>query len=355
MEEQKKQDLLTVLVAVCNAQSNLERCVKSLMDQTYQNLQIILVDDGSSDRSGEMCDRFALQDARIEVIHKKQEGLFEALNTGIAHACGRYIAFVYGDDYIHHEMYNAMLHAMEVHEANLADCCYYRAWHTMTDEPYRGCGMMPADRIGALKENLFGKHFTADIWNKVFEKKLLNGLSFNQEKVRPDNFLTYKAILRADRLIHLDFPFYYRQQGKYDGMTFKSAEDYETEELDAYMERIEYIREHAPEALKDAELDLVRHMFDRMHDLSVYDTRPVSVVFPVFASHEKLLTKLPDEILEPYCSLSRKKNLKVTCLRKMVRIEPKFTFHIFRLTQKLKTRKQKTYDVYLKDAYELYG
>ena len=92
--------LISVIVPVFNIDKYISKCIESIMEQTYKNLQIILVDDGSTDTSGEICDRYAKKDIRIQVIHKKNGGLVSARNAGLEAAAGEYVGFVDGDDYI---------------------------------------------------------------------------------------------------------------------------------------------------------------------------------------------------------------------------------------------------------------
>lgn len=112
---------ISVVVPVYNVEAFLERCVHSLCRQTYTNLEIILVDDGSPDHSGDLCDTLAARDNRIVVIHKQNGGLSDARNTGIAHATGDYIAFVDSDDWYDPTMLEVLLTLCEQHGAQIAE------------------------------------------------------------------------------------------------------------------------------------------------------------------------------------------------------------------------------------------
>ena len=101
----EKNDVISVIVPIYKVEEFLDECIQSIVDQTYQNLQIILVDDGSPDRCGEICEDWARKDKRIEVIHKKNGGLSDARNAGLAEATGEFIAFVDSDDWIEPQMY----------------------------------------------------------------------------------------------------------------------------------------------------------------------------------------------------------------------------------------------------------
>lgn len=109
----KGQELISVIVPIYNTDLFLERCVDSILNQTYENLEIILVNDGSTDRSGKICDNYINKDARVKVIHKKNGGASTARNTGLQAANGVYIGFVDSDDYISLNMYEEMVQNIE--------------------------------------------------------------------------------------------------------------------------------------------------------------------------------------------------------------------------------------------------
>ena len=116
--EEKQTEVISVAVAVYNSDAFLERAIESILNQTYRNLEVILVDDGSTDRCPEICDRYAKQDPRVRVIHKKNGGLFSSRNVGMEQATGTYLAFVDGDDWLEPEMYEKMLSALKDQEAD---------------------------------------------------------------------------------------------------------------------------------------------------------------------------------------------------------------------------------------------
>ena len=115
---------VSIIVPIYNVEKYLERCVNSIVRQTYNNLDIILVDDGSPDNSGTMCDNFKKFDKRITVIHKENGGLSSARLVGVNHASGKYISFVDSDDYIEPDMIAELVHSIEQHHAELAVCAY---------------------------------------------------------------------------------------------------------------------------------------------------------------------------------------------------------------------------------------
>ena len=121
-------DLISIIVPVYNVEKYLEKCVKTLMEQSYKNIEIILVDDGSTDSSGKLVDRLANNDARITVVHKKNAGLGMARNTGLDYATGKYVAFIDSDDYTDVNMIQKLHNALEEYNSDTSYCGYTMAY-----------------------------------------------------------------------------------------------------------------------------------------------------------------------------------------------------------------------------------
>ena len=128
------EDLITVIVPVFKVEKYLEKCVKSICCQTYKNLEIILVDDGSPDNCGKMCDKYAKSDKRIKVIHKENGGLSDARNAGIKMATGKYIAFVDSDDYVSNDYIEYMYKILKKENAKISICELQIVWKNTTIE-----------------------------------------------------------------------------------------------------------------------------------------------------------------------------------------------------------------------------
>lgn len=118
----KFDELVSVIIPVYNVEEYLTCCVKSVMRQTYTNIEIILVDDGSTDKSGIMCDELQTEDSRISVIHKSNGGLSDARNIGISKACGRYTALIDSDDFVSDDYIEVLLKAMNDNDADIVQC-----------------------------------------------------------------------------------------------------------------------------------------------------------------------------------------------------------------------------------------
>lgn len=122
--EADKKDLISIIIPVYNVEAYVKRCITSVQNQIYENIEVIIVDDGSTDRSGEICDALSASDCRLKVIHKANGGLSSARNAGIAAACGKYIAFVDSDDFIHEEYVSLMYKIAIESGAEIVICDY---------------------------------------------------------------------------------------------------------------------------------------------------------------------------------------------------------------------------------------
>ena len=201
---------ITVVVTVYNIKDYLKKSIESVKKQSYQNLEIILVDDGSTDGSGEVCDRYAKEDGRIRVIHKKNGGPAEARNTAIEEAKGEYIAFVDGDDWIEEDMYENMYRAIMFYNAQLAVCNYKEVSDTHirnnSDET-----VLYFDKEEAL-ESFIREEEEVRIqnaaWNKLYKKELLHNLRFPVGKLYEEIVFTTKLLHKAKGVVYLNQGYY---------------------------------------------------------------------------------------------------------------------------------------------------
>lgn len=167
-----KEKLVSIIVAVYNIEEYLQRCVDSILAQTYRNLEIILVDDGATDSSGRICDEYAQKDERIQVIHKKNGGLSDARNAGMDVAKGDYIGFVDGDDWIEPDMYRAMVTACEREQAQIAACRYKQITKSGIVDASAG-NSVSLSKTEALEIYVCGDErylIYNSVWSKLFQQ-----------------------------------------------------------------------------------------------------------------------------------------------------------------------------------------
>lgn len=198
--------LISIIVPVYNVEKYLTRCLESIINQTYKTLQIILVDDGSTDRSGLLCDQYAQRDNRIEVIHKKNGGLSDARNAGLDCARGEFIGFVDSDDYIIVDMYEALYDAMQRYDADVACCgridifeageARYTKRFLLSKEQYFG-------QKEAIRELCTAKTMDFASWDKLYRAKLYDGLRFPKHKVSEDIPVIYEIFKNSTGIVHI--------------------------------------------------------------------------------------------------------------------------------------------------------
>ena len=191
--------LISVIVPVYKVEPWLERCVESVRNQSYGNLEIILVDDGSPDRCGEICDRIASEDIRVKVIHRENGGLSAARNSGIDASKGEYIGFVDSDDFIHPEMYSRLFSAISEYGVSLAFCqpviCYGSEASFRTNDAVVECYSSNAIIRKSLSETMW---FSA--WTKLYHKSLFDGLRFPEGRINEDYPVTMRLFDRCNKV-----------------------------------------------------------------------------------------------------------------------------------------------------------
>lgn len=207
-----KHGVISVVVPVYNVEKYLAECIESIIGQTYTNLEIILIDDSSPDRCGEICDRYARMDSRIIVIHQKNGGAAAARNAGLRIATGEYITFVDSDDFLCPDAYAHMLAAITRHDADIVHGGFL---YTYVNGSRLHHGY---DRVRHFTTTEYLEHFLKDwtcalCWDKLFRRHVLDHLLFEEGHLVDDEFFTYQAVLKAKKIVGIPHVTYnYRQR-----------------------------------------------------------------------------------------------------------------------------------------------
>ncbi|MFJ7728150.1 glycosyltransferase [Neobacillus sp. NPDC097160] len=173
--------IVSIIVPVYNVEAYLERCITSLFNQTLQDIEIILVNDGSNDKCGEICEKFAKEDSRIKVIHKLNEGLSSARNSGLNNANGTYIGFIDADDWVEKQMFEVLVNNATTHNSDIVVCNYRSAYCFEKPQNSKACltlddGLIDVSKIGLsryiLDFFLPFKHAYC-VWNKLYKHDLI--------------------------------------------------------------------------------------------------------------------------------------------------------------------------------------
>lgn len=206
-------DLISVIIPVYNVEKYIFSSVKSILNQTYSNLQIILVDDGSTDKSGEMCDELEKMDSRISVIHKENGGVSSARNVGLKNATGKYVGFVDPDDLINKNMYERM-HNVIVETDSDCILCNSKIIYSYDEVDIGRNELKPFetfDTIEALRKS-FGtdNSIIAKVWDKLFKKKIIENILFDETLTNgEDTLFCFNAIRNCKKICALDEILYY--------------------------------------------------------------------------------------------------------------------------------------------------
>lgn len=232
--------LISVIVPIYKVEDYLEKCIDSIRNQTYQNLEIILVDDGSPDKCPQMCDDFAKEDSRIKVIHRKNGGLSAARNSGLEIATGEYIGFVDSDDYIHSKMYETLLAHLEESNAELAVCRVQDVFEIGEEALLTGGEKVETmTNVEALK-SIYGDWGTdmKVAWNKLYRREIFNELRYNEGKVHEDEFMIHKVLYCIKKVVTTSYKMYYYQRGSASIMRVKKYSLQRLQGLEALEDRI---------------------------------------------------------------------------------------------------------------------
>ena len=204
-----KNDLISIIIPVYKVEKYLEKCIESVLKQTYTNLQIILVDDGSPDNCGKICDEYAKKDPRIEVIHKVNGGLSDARNVGIAKAKGKYIGFVDSDDYIKEDMYEILINLIKEYDADVSICNLYDVIDGKEYIKNNENGIQEYSRLEILKEVLLDKNIQSYAWNKLYKKELFDEIKYPIGKKYEDIGTTFYVFEKCNKIVVTSEPEYY--------------------------------------------------------------------------------------------------------------------------------------------------
>lgn len=207
------QQMISVIVPIYNVEPYLIRCIKSIQNQTYTNIEIILVDDGSPDQCGQICEEFAKQDKRICVVHKENGGLSDARNAGLEVAKGEYIAFVDSDDYIASDFLETLYNHLLETESDVALCAYQVVTGDELSIDKKEKTPVYVYNRNQLLMNLYDANhedatFFIVAWNKLYKRSLWEQVRFPKGKIHEDEATTYQIFDLCKKGVYVKVPLY---------------------------------------------------------------------------------------------------------------------------------------------------
>lgn len=298
---------VSVIVPVYNVEKYLVRCLESIINQTLSDIEIILIDDGSSDDSGIICEEYTRKDIRIKVIHKKNGGLSSARNAGLDIAKGEYIGFIDSDDYIHPKMYEILYDNIISYKADIAICDYTDVYDTVVKEFNIDSEMniKNFNNVEALneiyKEN--GVKFVV-AWNKLYHRTVFEHLRYPYGKIHEDEFVIHTVLFNSKNTVYINYPLYYYYQNK-EGITKSKFTLKNFDSAYAYKDRMKFFKEIRNINLYNkAQYTFVLNFFNcykKACSLLYMDNAHIKIYKKLFASELLSLLKCPLFNLKEKC------------------------------------------------------
>ncbi len=223
------EDLISVIVPVYNVEKYVKKCIESIVNQTYKNLQIILIDDGSKDKSGDICDNYAKSDSRILVVHKSNGGLSDARNKGIKVAKGKYITFIDSDDYIDIDYIEYLYNLIKKYNTKISFCKYEMIYEEKLNKTHnKNEDEKLLSKVEAFEDILYAKNFEVSAWAKMYLKELFNNVEYPKGKLFEDNATTYKLIDKVENVsVGFASKYYYiKRKNSITNRTFSKEQAY---------------------------------------------------------------------------------------------------------------------------------
>lgn len=239
---------ISIIVPVCNVEEYLAKCLGSICSETYQNLEIIVVDDGSTDGCAAICDEWAAKDSRIKVLHCENGGQSVARNRGLAVATGEFIGFVDGDDWVEPDMFQCLHNTLVNSNADISICSYYieKADISKANTDTGRIHIMNAKEgvRGLIADNTYKNY----LWNKLFKRELFNGIVFPEGKIFEDISVLYHVFAGAKIVAYIEKPLYhyiYRMGSALNVKYYDAEKEYHY--LTALVDRACFLRDYDTE------------------------------------------------------------------------------------------------------------
>ena len=234
-----KESLVSCIVPVYNVEKYLNQCIESIVSQTYKNIEIILINDGSTDTSPEICDRWEKKDERIIVIHKKNGGLSSARNEGLNQRKGEWVVFIDSDDYVHPQFIEILLEEVKNNKVLMA-CCNYKSGKLDNDILSEKCYEKEGRKVKLPIEQKSFYNISNDMvvaaWNKIFHYSLFHRFQFLEKKIHEDYGLVFFLMGELEEYVKIEFPLYYYRNNE-EGITNSIKDMRQMDLIDVCMEQ----------------------------------------------------------------------------------------------------------------------
>lgn len=291
-------DKISIIVPIYNVESYISKCIESIINQTYENIEIILVDDGSKDTSGHICDKYAEKDNRIKVIHKENGGLSSARNAGLDICSGKYIGFIDGDDWIAHNMYELLISMIKEFNCDIAICGYRETIESKECFTLRKLKNVYLDN-NSLWEEIFGKLNNA-AWNKLYKKDLIGNLRFPLNIIHGEDLIFNLLYLRKCKNGAINRTECYNYLKRENSITTSSFSEKKIFEVKAKDMALQIIKENKQNQIKNAEKYCFRARMNILRNIIKSDLE---------ANYDKYVNEYLEYVKKNYTNV--KKGLKL--------------------------------------------
>lgn len=238
--------LVSIIVPVYKVEKYIHNCINSILNQSYRNWELILVDDGSPDNCPEICDEYALKDKRIKVIHKVNGGLSSARNTALDNFHGEYLTFLDSDDFWHSDYLNIMLELCKKNDAEIAQCDFVRG----TEEFFPNLKIINSSKIFDNKSIFVSGQSKIILCAKLYKRYLFDKIRMPLGKINEDDFTTWKCYYNSNKIAVTNQPLYYYTFNN-ESIMSTSAKKPRLDFIEAYNERIDFFIENKDKNMED--------------------------------------------------------------------------------------------------------
>lgn len=244
--------IISIIVPIYNVEKYINRCIDSILAQTISDFELILVDDGSPDDCGKICDEYEKIDSRIKVIHKKNGGLADARNIGLDIAIGEYIGFIDSDDYIKIDMYEKLLNACICNQADISMCGRYNVYKNELKPSFSFDGCRVWDSKEAIQNLLTWNNIDSSACDKLFKKSLFDKTRFPVGKYNEDIFVMTEILFRANKIVHIGESKYYYYH-RPESITTEAFSEKKMDLLDASQNVLNFVSDKYPDLKSKAQ------------------------------------------------------------------------------------------------------
>lgn len=306
---------LSIVVPIYKVEQFLNKCVESILAQTFTDFELILVDDGSPDGCGQMCDDWAQKDVRIRVVHKENGGLSDARNAGIDIAQGDYIGLVDSDDYIKPDMFEVLVGNLEANNADISMCGYADVYADGIRKESRDRKVYVWDQQEAIHQILMGKLLSVHAWVKLYKRELFEHVRYPKGKISEDAYIIMDLLDQVETAVFTPYSaYYYVHRG--DSINTSKYREIDLTRIEAHEKNYKYVCRNVPQYQKlgyERYLGAVAFVGSKMALSGVKETNPDCK--RVFLTLRKNILKI---VSGEYFSRKRKLSISVMVISKKI-------------------------------------